>query len=176
MKTMRAILSMTLFGAALISTASLTWAHGDEHLDPNMKVDNPITAQETPYGRQGFPRDAVRTIDITLNDPARYAPDLLTVKAGDTVRLRLINTGQQPHEFVLGTEESLAQHAAMMMQMPDMRHADPNTVRIDAGKTGELVWQFTHPGSFFYACLMPGHRQAGMQGRVVVLPADPSTH
>lgn len=175
MKTIRAITLMTLFGSALILTASLAWAHGDEHLDPNMKVDNPIAAQETPYGRQGLPRDAVRTIDVSLNDPARYAPDLITVKTGDTVRLRLINTGRQTHEFVLGTEESLTQHAAMMMQMPDMLHADPNVMRVDAGKTGELVWQFTRTGSFFYACLMPGHRQAGMQGRVVVLPADSST-
>lgn len=152
---------------------NLARAHGNEHIDPNMTVDNPITAQETPYGRQGMTRDVARTLEIRLDDPSRFSPDLITVTAGETVRLHLVNTGQQPHEFVLGTPDSLKAHAAMMAQMPDMAHADPNLVRIEAGKSSDLIWQFTRSGNFVYACLMPGHWQAGMQGHVTVLPPAP---
>ena len=31
-----------------------------------------------------------------------------------------------------------------------------------------MVWQFTKPGEFYYGCLVPGHFEAGMIGRIVV--------
>jgi uncharacterized cupredoxin-like copper-binding protein len=49
-----------------------------------------------------------------------------------------------------------------------MEHADPNQVTVDPGKTGELVWQFTKAGTFDFACLVPGHFEAGMVGKVRV--------
>ncbi|RZU48148.1 copper binding plastocyanin/azurin family protein [Fluviicoccus keumensis] len=169
--------SLALWWAALplLLTVNLAQAHGDEHIDPNMTVDNPITSEETPYGRQGMTRDVARTIEIRLDDSPRFNPDLITVTTGETVRLRLMNTGQQPHEFVLGTPDSLKAHAAMMMQIPDMAHADPNLIRIETGKSSDLIWQFTRAGNFEYACLIPGHWQAGMQGRVTVLPPAPNS-
>lgn len=33
---------------------------------------------------------------------------------------------------------------------------------------GEIVWQFTRAGEFRFACLQPGHYEAGMSGKVVV--------
>ena len=36
------------------------------------------------------------------------------------------------------------------------------------GKTGELVWRFTKAGKFDFACLVPGHFEAGMQGKIAV--------
>ncbi len=37
-----------------------------------------------------------------------------------------------------------------------------------AGKTGEVVWQFTRAGKVDFACLQPGHYDAGMKGTVNV--------
>ena len=34
--------------------------------------------------------------------------------------------------------------------------------------TGEILWRFTKAGSFDFSCLIPGHREAGMHGAVVV--------
>jgi uncharacterized cupredoxin-like copper-binding protein len=36
------------------------------------------------------------------------------------------------------------------------------------GKEGEIVWQFTKAGTVNFACLMPGHYEAGMKGQVKV--------
>jgi uncharacterized cupredoxin-like copper-binding protein len=49
-----------------------------------------------------------------------------------------------------------------------MEHADPNGIRLAPKKGGEIVWKFTKRGTFEYSCLIPGHRQAGMIGAVVV--------
>jgi uncharacterized cupredoxin-like copper-binding protein len=35
-------------------------------------------------------------------------------------------------------------------------------------KSGELIWRFTKAGEYEFACLIPGHREAGMHGKVVV--------
>jgi uncharacterized cupredoxin-like copper-binding protein len=36
------------------------------------------------------------------------------------------------------------------------------------GKTENIVWTFNRPGAFRFACLLPGHYEAGMVGGVVV--------
>ena len=36
------------------------------------------------------------------------------------------------------------------------------------GKEGEVVWQFTRAGEFHYACLIPGHMEAGMIAKITV--------
>jgi uncharacterized cupredoxin-like copper-binding protein len=55
-----------------------------------------------------------------------------------------------------------------MKKYPTMEHADPNMAHVKPGKAGEIVWQFTNPGEFQFACLQPGHFEAGMVGKVVV--------
>jgi uncharacterized cupredoxin-like copper-binding protein len=70
--------------------------------------------------------------------------------------------------MVLGTIKELKEHAALMRKFPEMEHADPNQVSVDPGMTGELVWQFTRDGTFDFACLVPGHFEAGMVGNVRV--------
>ncbi|CKY49562.1 Uncharacterized copper-binding protein [Mycobacterium tuberculosis] len=49
-----------------------------------------------------------------------------------------------------------------------MEHDDPNAKRIAPRKGGELVWKFSKPGQFEFACLIPGHHEAGMFGTVIV--------
>jgi len=39
------------------------------------------------------------------------------------------------------------------------------------GKTGEIVWTFNRAGEFDFACLIPGHYDAGMVGKIKVVPA-----
>jgi uncharacterized cupredoxin-like copper-binding protein len=31
-----------------------------------------------------------------------------------------------------------------------------------------LLWKFTRKGEFEFACLVPGHYEAGMHGRIIV--------
>jgi uncharacterized cupredoxin-like copper-binding protein len=95
-------------------------------------------------------------------------PAKLSVKQGETLRLVLKNGGQLTHEIVLGHEKDLRAHAALMKKQPEMEHAEPTMLTLAAGKTGELVWKFSQAGVVNFACLQPGHFEAGMKGQVRV--------
>ena len=55
-----------------------------------------------------------------------------------------------------------------MKKNPDMEHDDPNAKKLAPKKTDEIVWKFSKAGEFEFACLIPGHREAGMVGTIVV--------
>jgi uncharacterized cupredoxin-like copper-binding protein len=136
-------------------------AHGDA------KMHHPKAA-EKPFGRAADPRKAKRTIRVDMSDAMRFSPADITVKQGESVRFVIANNGKLMHEMVLGTMEALKRHAQLMRKHAGMAHDEPYMAHVAPGKTGELGWQFTKPGEFYYGCLMPGHFEAGMIGKVVV--------
>ena len=91
-----------------------------------------------------------------------------SIKAGETVRLAIENIGEQEHEFVMDTVAAVAEHKELMNKFPEMEHDDPNAVRLAPGEKGEIVWTFVNAGSFQFACLIPGHYEAGMHGPLSV--------
>ena len=153
-----------LFAALALLPAAVA-AHGPEKHD---KAPKPLSTEEHAWGRQGDPAKATRTIAIGMSDAMRFTPDRIEVRQGETLRLVFRNRGKVLHEFVLGTKKALDAHAAAMQRMPDMTHDDPWMVHVPPGKTGELVWKFNRAGEFDFACLIPGHYQAGMVGKVRV--------
>ena len=114
---------------------------------------------------------ATRTINIDMTDNMRFTPADIGVKQGETVRFVIRNSGQLKHELVLGTEKKLREHDEAMKKNPEMEHADPNMVTLAPGQRGEIVWQFTQAGKVDFACLQPGHYDAGMKGAVNVAKA-----
>jgi len=122
---------------------------------------------QTPFGIAGQARDVSRTFEIRMLDEMRFIPDRIDVRQGDTVRLVLTNTGQLPHELVIGTRKDLDRHAATMMSS-GMVHDEPSAAHVPPGKTGEIVWKFNRAGRFDFACLIAGHYQAGMTGTINV--------
>ncbi len=120
------------------------------------------------YGEPGDAGRVTRTVVVAATDSMRYQPDAITVKRGETVRFVVKNTGKLSHEFVLGDAESLKEHAETMRKYPDMEHADPNMTKVAPGETGTLVWKFTQGGKVQFACLVPGHYEAGMKGSIQV--------
>ncbi len=121
-------------------------------------------------GRPGDANKVSRTVDVEMNDKMRFNPADIRVKRGETIRFTVKNTRQLKHEMVLGTRKELKEHAESMKKFPEMEHADPNHLSVEPGKTGEMIWQFTKSGTFDFACLQPGHFEAGMMGKVVVKP------
>ncbi len=119
-------------------------------------------------GRPGDPKKVSRTIQVRMSDDMKFTPAQINVKRGETVKFMLRNAGQVKHEMVIGSMAELKEHAALMRRFPGMEHADPNMVTLDPGESGELIWQFTKAGSFDFACLQPGHFEAGMKGAVSV--------
>ena len=128
----------------------------------------PISTEEQAFGREGDPKKATRTIKVDMSDTMRFSPSSLTVKRGDTVRFEVKNSGKALHEMVLGTMKALQEHAEAMRRHPGMEHDEPYMAHVDPGKTRIIVWQFTQAGDFYYGCLIPGHFEAGMVGKVVV--------
>ncbi len=119
-------------------------------------------------GQPGDPANVDRVIDMTMDDTMRFTPDRITVNAGETVRFFLKNTGKVPHEFVIGSMDELREHAEVMRRMPEMKHEEPNSITLAPRQIGGVVWQFERPGTVDFACLVPGHFEAGMVGKVQV--------
>jgi uncharacterized cupredoxin-like copper-binding protein len=164
MKSSRVALTIVSSALAIALGLPVAWAH-TEHTATGS------TENEEAFGRPGVAKDVTRAVAIRTTDAMRFDPASLAVKQGETLRLRIHNDGKLPHEFVLGTKDEIAEHAEMMRQMPDMVHADANSIRVAPGKDGEVVWTFSRAGKFLYACLIPGHWEAGMQGSITVTPS-----
>lgn len=131
-------------------------------------------------GEPGIASEATRTVAVDMADTMRFSPAKLTVKQGETIRFVLKNSGKTKHEFVLGSAKDLKEHYEVMKKFPEMEHAEANMVTIAPGQTGEVVWKFTKAGKVDFACLQPGHYDAGMKGQVMVtkqaMPKDGHEH
>ncbi len=151
---------------AILSLAAATgaaFAHGDEdHHGDHEK------GHAAALGKPGDPAKVSRTVEVDMNDNMRFTPSNIAVKRGETIKFVVKNSGKLKHEMVLGSIRELKEHAELMRKFPEMEHADPNQVSVDPGKTGEMIWQFTKAGKFDFACLQPGHFEAGMKGKVAV--------
>lgn len=123
---------------------------------------------DSAMGQAGDPAKVSRTIEVTMADSMRFTPDEIKVKAGETIRFFVKNTGKIPHEMVVGTADELKEHAEEMRKMPGMQHAEPNMIALKPGQRGSIVWQFDKPGTVDFACLVPGHMEAGMVGKIEV--------
>jgi uncharacterized cupredoxin-like copper-binding protein len=119
-------------------------------------------------GKPGVAAKVSRTVQVDMTDNMRFTPSTVTVRKGETVRFVVKNSGQLKHEFNLGTEKDLKEHYEMMKKFPEMEHDEPNIASVAPGKTGEVIWQFTKAGTVNFACLHPGHYEAGMKGAVKV--------
>ena len=160
---MRMLSTLTM---TLLLTSSPAWPHGDAHTGKTQKSAS--LSEEKAFGREGNPKNVSRTIKIGMADTMRYSPAEIAIKRGETIRFQVTNSGKVMHEIVLGTMKDLKEHAELMKKHPGMEHDEPYMAHVAAGKTERFVWQFTKSGEFFYACLIPGHFEAGMVGRIVV--------
>ena len=160
----RAMLLASMLAASPAVLGHGEAAHGKKA--PPKTVAQPV--DEKAFGRAGDPKKVTRTVRIQGTDDMRYTPAALTVKRGETVRFVVKNAGKMMHETVIGTMAELQEHYELMKKFPDMEHDEPHMVHLRPGETGEMVWQFTKAGEFYFACLIPGHLEAGMLGKITV--------
>ena len=164
--------SATMLAIALVFglCASGVFANDDGHggKTADMSRRHEAKGHGAELGKPGDPKMVSRTIEVGMGDDMRFTPANIQVKRGETIRFVVKNNGRLKHEMVLGSMNELKKHAALMRKSPEMEHDDPNAVSVEPGKTGELVWLFTKAGRFDFACLVPGHFEAGMVGKVIV--------
>ncbi|MBK6805007.1 MAG: cupredoxin family protein [Betaproteobacteria bacterium] len=159
-------LRLVLFGLAAVVPGGPALAHGEAHAASPKRAS--VAHEQTRFGIAGDPAKASRTVVVEMSDEMRFSPEALVVKRNETVRFVVRNSGSVMHEMVIGTAEELAEHAALMKRFPDMEHGAPHMAHVKPGASGEIVWNFNRAGTFEFACLAPGHFEAGMIGRVVV--------
>jgi len=155
------LLSSSALAASLLAGAAAAHDEKSEH-------HGHAAASEAPYGRSADPAGAKRTIAIDMSDQLRFTPAQVSVEKDEVVRFVVKNSGKLMHEFVLGTLPQLKQHAQVMQKDPGMEHDAPHMAHVAPGKARSITWQFTESGEFYYGCLVPGHFEAGMLGKVVV--------
>ena len=142
-------------------------AHGDAHAKKSAAPAAHGIVEKT-FGRTGDAKNATRTINVDMSDRMRFTPDALTVRQGETVKFVVKNSGRVMHEFVLGTLPELKEHAELMKKFPGMEHDEPYMAHVAPGKTETIVWQFSKSGEFHFGCLLPGHFEADMVGKINV--------
>jgi uncharacterized cupredoxin-like copper-binding protein len=152
---------------ALASAAFPAFAHGEGKPGDGGSA---VPKEQKPWGIAGDAKAARRTIEIRMGDDMRFTPGHVDVKQGETVRFVIRNAGKLLHEMVIGTPEELKAHAELMRKHPGMEHDEPYMAHVASGKRGTMVWNFNRAGSFQFACLIPGHFEAGMVGTIVVRP------
>jgi plastocyanin len=105
--------------------------------------------------------DAARIITIDVGD-YRFQPDTIELRAGEPVRLELTNTdGVTPHNFTL---KAVAGELDL-------------DIDIAAGETKIVDLTAPAAGTYTFYCdkklpFMKSHRDRGMEGVFVVVPAD----
>jgi uncharacterized cupredoxin-like copper-binding protein len=123
-------------------------------------------------GEPGDKSKVTQTIRVSMKETEDgkmlFQPAVIKVRKDQTVKISIKNAGQSDHEFVLDQEDKILEHKKVMEKFPEMEHADANSLRLTAGQSGEIVWKFTTGGEFKFACLIPGHYEAGMHGDVTV--------
>ena len=154
--------------ALLAGNCATALAHGQETHAPRAGT---VAKEQKPWGIAGDAKAVKRTIVIAMGDDMRFHPERIEVRLGETVRFLIRNRGTVMHEFVLGTKRELDEHAALMVRFPTMEHDEPYMAHVPPGQTGEIAWSFNRAGEFDFACLIAGHDQAGMVGKVAVVAA-----
>ena len=129
--------------------------------------------EHTSFGMAGNPSKVTRTIKLSMGDNMRFSQDNISIKQGETIEFIVTNQGKILHEMVIGILKDLQEHTEMMRQMPGMQHNDSNMVSVKPSSSGEIVWAFNKSGQFDFACLQPGHSEAGMKGKLMVVAANP---
>ena len=154
---------------AFLTAASILLVAGAAYAGPGEKGhshDHGLT-----FGEPGDPKKPAREVLVTMTEQdgkMLFLPNKIEVKKGEQVRFKLTNKGLLDHEIVLATLEENLKHAKEMEKNPEMEHDDPNAKRLAPNANGEIVWKFTKAGTFDFSCLIPGHRESGMFGMVIV--------
>jgi uncharacterized cupredoxin-like copper-binding protein len=103
---------------------------------------------------------APRIVRVIASGAARFYPDVVTVKARETITFEITTMGMATHEFMVGPAADVAADTA----------GTPEVADISMMQTKSLTYTFNGPGPFAFACHAPGHYEAGMRGTITVVP------
>ena len=125
--------------------------------------------------------------EITIEMGEMYfSPSNIEIRKGETIRFIVNNVGEFVHEFNIATEAMHLEHSEEMMMMidmgiveadkinrqmmadSDMAHSDPNSLLLEPNEVGEVIWTFNGDATLELSCNVPGHRESGMFGPIMM--------
>lgn len=111
-----------------------------------------------------------RRIDVVIaNGSMFYSIKEIKIKKGEVINFVIHNNDKLLHEFVLGSDESVAYEREEQAEGEEHTGPEPiYEVEIKPHQVGTLTWKFTEAGKFNYVCLQPLHYEQGMKGRIIV--------
>jgi uncharacterized cupredoxin-like copper-binding protein len=169
MTTRRTLL--TTVALSTLGSATFLASAGPGHDKPHSNRKTVVKKEQMDWGIGGDAKNVKRTIEVGMTDQMQFTPSQLDIQQNETIQFRIKNNGKIMHEFVLGTKTALQEHAALMIKFPNMEHDAPYMAHVAPGKTEKIIWQFNKSGDFDFACLIAGHYQAGMVGKIKVSAA-----
>src|SRR5207247_3896073 len=108
--------------------------------------------------------ETVRTVNLTAHH-SHWSLDGLTVRAGTVLHFVARNDDPIDHELIVGDQALQDRHE----RGTEARHPPrPGEVSIPAGTTAETTVQLSQPGTYTFACHLPGHYAYGMHGTITV--------
>jgi uncharacterized cupredoxin-like copper-binding protein len=109
MQEMKNTKSASLRAAAVVVVFVLVW------------ISRALGHEALVFGEHGDPKKPSRTVHVVMREEGTkmlYVPDSIDVKKGEQIRFVVDNEGLFNHEFILGTERDIRDHAAAMKKNP----------------------------------------------------------
>ena len=139
-------------------------------------------------GEKGNEANIDRVITVLMYDNY-YEPNQINVKKNETIKFLVKNKGELVHEFNIATKEMHLKHQPEMMKLVEneilladkidkkkmkemakkdhsMAHSHSNSVLLEPGQTGKLIWKFNTDTKIEAACNVPGHYESGMIAKI----------
>lgn len=112
-------------------------------------------------------QERAREIVITATD-FDFQPDTITIKRGEPVRIVLNNTGAALHDFTVMVmpAEVISEEEGAEHDMGEMMAAVH--VAAEPGSRASIEFIPTRSGTYTFFCSVTGHRELGMEGRLIV--------
>ena len=143
---------------------------GDD-ADVSVADDNGHAATENSY-LEAAPKDALFLVEMTSFS---FTPDVLEVTAGDVVEIAIQNVEPVLHDLTIDVIDADA-HVSYLAGTGQHAHqeseidADIHFALTEPG-TGIVHLRINEPGEYVFYCSVPGHRESGMFGTLIVQPS-----
>ncbi len=90
-------------------------------------------------------------IEVGGTDTMKFDPETIHVKAGEAVTIAFKNKGMLIHDYITQGAEKNARLSNVL-----------------GGREARGVFQASKPGTYTVLCVQPGHKEAGMVGKIIV--------
>ncbi len=126
----------------------------DVHDEPDEEahLETESAADDHPHGEGMIDPDA--PLMHVIGHEFGYSPNTFTVEAGHAFTIMLHNEGALEHDITIDGFEEMG------------------GIHLIPGEDGMNTFMFDEPGEYTYYCTVPGHRDAGMTGTLIVAADD----